>query len=607
MGGSRDDKDKLPKVKPAPQAELTTFRAQRSHQASPENPSPPDSSRRSYHTPSPPSASHAAIVPSHREKKVAAKPDSLGDALHTSRIHLVPKPPEKKQAPSRSSMTGRTQQLEWLTNGVSSAAAISAPAVENKKPQYRRLSAKEILQATGIPPVFAKILKQQSKITGAAFAIRAGSPFQRYLMPAASKPSFIKAKIGNWGFTKGVLAVKAYFGKTKKSLDDTCSVLPRDEKDIPKNCEALGTVLHKLSIQEILAGIRSGEYILDPDNDISKTNRLVVRSGDDNTPDDDNTLLSIDLSDIARSVKQHVQIKFENVTVDEKNGEPKPDWWDENKWGTFSEVSSSYYVAQSKEAWQEDYEDIPIYGVKTKEGVLPITGDQDLLWMTMPVEIQKKLAEINDVINTFAVDGVDKMIDARDRLHRALFPKDAHLPHLEAASIARVGCMRPYESFISDKVNALVANEIDHLRDLFQHGAENRNPGALSLIDAPMVHVWNGELYMTETEEDLIDFTMQDGYLKDNILDIHPQWNMAKWAPVVAKQITLGHPIAKEVEENFNKFIASYEIKPRDNTQHWKAVAQIQIEQGIHVSDAVKNRFLLKEQDRHREETQRIR
>jgi Cft2 family RNA processing exonuclease len=80
---------------------------------------------------------------------------------------------------------------------------------------------------------------------------------------------------------------------------------------------------------------------------------------------------------------------------------------------------------------------------------------------------------------------------------------------------------------------------------LIQHASENHNPDPehLAPLDVSIVHVWRGKISMTHSEKEMISFIMQDDYPKENIINVHPRWDMAKWATVIHAQIDLQQPI----------------------------------------------------------------
>jgi hypothetical protein len=402
-----------------------------------------------------------------------------------------------------------------------------------------------ILKHTGIPAVFAQLLKQTSVKSNIAFAIRGGLPFQRYMMPCAPKPVSVKAKTGNWGFTKGVIAENNDLGKVEDKAG-TIVIKPREQKDLPQKPGIVETTTHKLSLREVVAGLETGDF----DFVSARDGRLIVTATD--APTASNMEFSINLMESAPRVER--QLAIENIERVSQNLQTikKPDWW-EDKWGDFTKATDNYFPAQMRDANlpQSKFEDIKIYGVPNGGKILPITGDQDLLWISAPVKEQDTKGKFSQVYNTFDSRNVEDLVLARIKMASDLVKSNPTAAHAEIqdvlaisnASIARLGCITAFESKVIDDVNKSFEKSVPHMLDLFQHGAENRNPGKPSPLDAPMIHIWRGEIKLTNNENELINFVMQKDYLENNIIDIHPQWDMKKWGAVVEKQYQLQQPI----------------------------------------------------------------
>lgn len=402
-----------------------------------------------------------------------------------------------------------------------------------------------ILKATGVPAVFVDLLKQATKDNNNAFAIRAGSPFQRYFMPNAPKPVTMKAKTGNWGAVKGVIPEDNALGKVENH-DGIMVVKARDDKkDLPQVPGIVEPVTHKLSLREVIDGVARHEFELKS----VKNGKLIFTANDG--PTNSNIEFSINLHEKAPRVER--QIELQNMDQISKNiaDVKQPKWWREEL-GDFKKLIDNYYPAQYRDANESrsEFRDINVFGVPKGDGpdkvVLPITGDQDLLWVTRPTT-KENMIEPPKVYNTFKQDQVGELIAARFDMAVAEAGDDmeklTQLVDIDNASIARLGCVTAYESKIIDQVNSKMRGEVQHMLDLFQHGTENHNPGTPSPLDSPMIHVWKGVLSITHNEKDLVDYVLQPGYLTANIVDIHPKWDMEKWSPVIEKQVKLGHPI----------------------------------------------------------------
>jgi hypothetical protein len=400
-----------------------------------------------------------------------------------------------------------------------------------------------ILTQTGLPPIFAQFLKEKSETLGVAFALRASTPIQRYLMPAAPKPSCVKAKTGNWCFTKGVITVDPALGKTEK-IAGKWQVIPRQPRDVP--AEILQEVTHRLSLQEVLIGVNSGEYTLVGTwEDIEASSQLVVRAKY-KYPYDSEFVFRINLAENKSRLEKQSPIDFSKMLSVLPQKPPQPSWW-KSEWGTFTECLDYYYPAQYMRAHENDFQDVMVYGISDGSGkVLPITGDQDLLWITIPSKKHDALLKDFDVLyNTFETGGVEKLYHARLSLYLKLGgdPKFADAA-ISNSALAGMGTVTAYESYVIDEVNRAFAHSgVKHLRNLIQHAAENHNPEVLSPLDANMIHVWRGKVFMTHNENEIIQFIMQPEYPVENIVNVHSKWDMSKWAPFISLQLQLHQPV----------------------------------------------------------------
>lgn len=423
----------------------------------------------------------------------------------------------------------------------------------------------EILEKTGIPPLFASLLEEKSKTLGIALAIRTSSPFQRYLMPASPKPSSVKLKTGNWGLTKGVISVDPLLGKIEKK-DNAWCLQERSHEEI--HLDIIQTVLHRVSLQEILAALHNQSLtLLNSEKEIRASGKLILKPGS-KAPANCGILFSINLLEQAprRQPQQQIDIeKFQTTTI---HTDTEPTWWN-NLWGSFRQCLTHYYPALYRQANDSEFQDILIYGVSNGEGeVLPITGDQDLLWISEPANRRETLLKnFENIIDTSSPEGCRKLYEARIELYLKLGgnPEEAEKT-ISNDSIAGLGHVTPFESYVIDEINkSFYQSGVKHLRNLIQHAAENHNPGEPSRIDAPMVHVRQGKLLMTHNERELINYVMQGNYYQENIIQVHPKWDMGKWSPLIEKQLLLKQPIMEDTIVAFNE----YRAKRKSVTYFW--------------------------------------
>jgi hypothetical protein len=366
----------------------------------------------------------------------------------------------------------------------------------------------------------------------------------------------VKVKTGNWGLTKGVIAVDPYLGKIEKFNNQWCPQ-PRVESDLPLAPGVIQEIVHKVSLREIIIGLQKNDYrLVISASDIKKTNRLIIEVITHNL-ELHPIIFSINFNEPADRIEPQQLIDFKKMQPFSIDKEQEPSWW-LAMWGEFHTCLSYYYPLQYKYITEDNFHDVMIYGVGNGKGeILPITGDQDLLWISIPTSKHDTvLKNFEKVINTFEASGTQELYTARIALHLALGgnPEEAE-QHINNDSIAGLGCVTPYESYVIDEVNTAFAKTgIKHLRNLIQHAPENHNPGKPSPLNATMVHIWRGEISLTLNENELIQFVMQPNYPRENIFHVHPQWNMKSWAPVVANQCFLKQPILEKTLLAYNEY-----------------------------------------------------
>jgi hypothetical protein len=430
-------------------------------------------------------------------------------------------------------------------------------------------SEKEILANTGIPPIFAVYLKEKSRSLGVAFALRTTSPVQRYLMPASPKPSSVKVKTGNWGFTKGVIPVDPRLGKTER-IEHVWQLMPRHDDELPTESGILSEVVHTVSLQEVLAGINGQEFkLIGTTQDIQDSSRITIEPLH-KVPLHSEIVFSINLCEKKPRVQEQCKIDFEKITVRMPPPEPRPDWW-LNEWGDFDKCLDNYYPAQYKSAQDSDFKDIIVYGVADENNnILPITGDQDLLWISIPADQHELLLkDFEEIINTFEAGGIQKLYRARIALHIKMGgnPEDAD-DSIRNNAIAGLGSVSPHESFVIDEVNTSFSHSgVNHIRDLIQHASENHNPAESSSLDVAAVHVWHDRVSRTRNENEMIQFITHDNYPQENIVNVNPRWDMNKWSAVITQQLQLKLPVPDATLNAYKNHQAK--SKSFTNLIHW--------------------------------------
>ncbi len=396
---------------------------------------------------------------------------------------------------------------------------------------------KRALAEAGIPLKFADALDEISKAYGACFSFRMGANWYLYEDESAPKPSSIKAKTSNSPFTKGVIPVNSkLFGK----IEGNTIREHKEGKDVPLDQP---TVQHKLSLMEVAAGLKNGIY---KQVDSSNPDELHIQA----------------ITNVAELKDVIVTIKLKSdPSLDTKQTDPG--WW-KPTWGNFNEKAKHRYPLYYQASPEAKSEALMVYGITDPNNkTIPITGDQDLLWITRPHDLTARKGfpkGATTVLDTYDPSGLEKMESMIWNLDvyfgetlgkdKKLFSKIENIPR---ETLHRMGCLTPYEAYMILAVNQKTLVHITHVKDFIQHGAENRNPGTPSNIDARMVHFYNGEVIPTANEEKLVEFVCKEGYVKQNIIDVHPKWNMELWAKVVKKQLESHYPVNKDTFKAYNE------------------------------------------------------
>ena len=62
-------------------------------------------------------------------------------------------------------------------------------------------------------------------------------------------------------------------------------------------------------------------------------------------------------------------------------------------------------------------------------------------------------------------------------------------------------------------------------------------------------------IILTHDENDLVDFILEDqDYLRENIIEIHPAWNMQIWSRVLERQMQLNQIIPQAVMKKYAEY-----------------------------------------------------
>lgn len=424
----------------------------------------------------------------------------------------------------------------------------------------------DALAAMGMPHEFAAQIMLQCAKYGTAMAIRAGKPFQIYEQACAPKPSVFKTKTSTWGPMAGMLTFSEELGRIDK---ETKQVVKRDVTKQEMEALYADRVQHSVPLSQIIRGIEKGEYerIVDPRPEYS--NLLIVRSLEPYAPKGNEVVFAIDLTKAKRlPVIDKALIATHRKLVREEHEKPPkksmPPWW-KDQWGDFKEKKSLLFPVTYKASADSEFQSLDVYGYKG----LPVTGDMDLLWIAPPGvkndnpykaqidavpgihEVQNTctLIKVEDAISNMAEVFILPFVALKETLDTK-YPVNMNIEHYR-----NFGCGTPYEYFLTTQINTGFKEAgVTHFENLFQHGAENHNPDDKSSdLNETMLHIYDGQIVLTNDERELVDFVLETpGYLERFAVSVPKGWDMNLWAPVIAKQLSIGQEVSKETLKSYN-------------------------------------------------------
>ncbi len=97
-----------------------------------------------------------------------------------------------------------------------------------------------------------------------------------------------------------------------------------------------------------------------------------------------------------------------------------------------------------------------------------------------------------------------------------------------------------------------------YIKYLLQHGPEEFSPYAPSAI-GEIFGVYKGMIFLTHSEDQLIDVLLMANFLKSRLFHVSPGWNMEKWSKVLEAQQKLGQINLKDSKANRPEMIATVE------------------------------------------------
>lgn len=485
--------------------------------------------------------------------------------------------PETKRQRPRSAGSSSLQVFEGHKRRTSlpENLTLTAPFFAHKRgsspeimPSRHRLPSisedkRELLTPEEMPPRFiAKVQKVSRMLKGVVFSFRGNSSAPAYHNPGYPKPPSVKGKLSNIPCVEGFLAVNQKYvkrDKTGKALVYPPHALPEDKEG---NC-TLAKMPIRRSLEYFMEGLNSKPpkfKLACSVEEIKKTGILRV-SPTTAWPDVNEMEFKVDLNS-KDTTPPLAGVRRDAMTPVEAEVYAQPEWYTGEDWKIASQQN---YVLHDEDG------PIMVFGMEgPAKSVVPIIGDQDLLWITIPKDTydllpDKKLA--TEPINTRAVlvlpydagEIPSGFIDMQKALlqidkdlnggNATLFEDHTDIP----AAVADWGILTPYEAYAAIMINKEFGIEFSHLLSLIQHGPENRSPYKPEDLNGNINHIGTNFVEQTNTEDELV-FVARDRFLKNQIFAIHKGWDMEKWGSIVRLQQAQGFPVSKETLEALDKY-----------------------------------------------------
>lgn len=371
-------------------------------------------------------------------------------------------------------------------------------------------------------------------------AVRAGQPPNTNKGFAVSpKPMAVKTKTcKDPPLVAGFIPLdQATFGRPhSKSLDS-----------LPKNDTSFGSAPLSLTLSEILIDAEAGKYQIQQEGRLLKFHAIQ----EDKTVYDDH-----DKEEGKGKVDKRAItfcINLDEGKSPEYTSETASEFKPWNQQAVTSEYLDQFKEYECEQLYPVTYQlpnekEFKPLDVLTRNGS-PITGDADMLWVGGDVAFLKSLQkfDMNKQFHTGKFQDQSDLLTSYIEIKTHL---DGKAPSSEAIAKAydqvvkfseTAGIITPTELLIADCINDDVHSQVTkgYFDFLLQHGPETNNPGEPSDLNANMLHFYKGLSILTENEAELVALTLQEGYLNDYFIPIHPGWDMEKWAPVIAKQVEL--------------------------------------------------------------------
>lgn len=427
---------------------------------------------------------------------------------------------------------------------------------------------------SGFPPLFTEVMTFIAMTMGVNVVLRVGNP-PRIGFGDDAKPMGVKQNTGAAFLFKGLIPLESAFLKEKSEHVQIKIKNSDPEMTYP---EYYGSSQLRVSLSEILSDSSSYERIEEKDGKLYLYPKLsVVDAHPENFKDAEavkNTVFIVDLNDRQEPLIDQAKLlsqlpknksQLENIA--------KPSWWKPG-FPDFSDVKhmSMPVSSCSQAALEQNQEPTPflVLGGSNAQGPRgadqrAITGDVDLFWVVSQAEAITR--EIPDSGKKFDLSNLNERREFTRVYTEVVALMQEKVLGQQSASISLSdlkieGYTNPSEAAMIYMVNTMFGAEGVKIAQLIQHGSEVYNPGKPSEI-GPLLHVLpTGERVLTRNEDQLISLVMDQQFLATYPIDVHPKWNMEKWAPVVEEKINLKQPVHSETMKAYQDYKLTVKSTP---------------------------------------------
>ncbi|HVY53998.1 MAG TPA: hypothetical protein VHA13_05715, partial [Gammaproteobacteria bacterium] len=283
-----------------------------------------------------------------------------------------------------------------------------------------------ILFRNGISPAAATCLLSESN--DALCSLRGNDSeklpsMQRLSGISYPKPGSIQAKSCNVGPASSFVAIDPRYSKAEKTADGI-KPYPRKEGDLPENQPKVAA---PISVQELIADVAKGEYVITSAEDGVITFKLSSKAAE-NAPDEvKNDEYEIQLNRDKGTPPLPIENK-EALGVSD-NILSKPDWWDEGELGSYKDVAEYSFPLQYRKADEVRFSDFLVAAENFKGQLAPVISDYDQFILGFNNQyldnVLEKMPEMNEPIYAMK-DQEDNIQDLIDKLIKLEIYKYEH-------------------------------------------------------------------------------------------------------------------------------------------------------------------------------------